>query len=108
MITVEFTEAEAQAVADAAWAYIDDAIRHAALDHLRRLHAEDGPQALTAGEDAVPHGGVNRRRILRGRRQQAPQCGVGQGAAFVQRVLEHEEGSITGQAVRRQQSAVSK
>ena len=50
-----------------------DAGGNAALDHLRGFHAEDGPQALAAGEDAMPHGLVDRRRILRTRGQQALQ-----------------------------------
>src|SRR5271157_4187694 len=72
-----------------------DAERDAALDHLRGFHAQDGPQALASGKDAVSHRGVNRRRILGGLRQQALQRGVGEDAALFQRVLEHEEGSIT-------------
>ena len=72
-----------------------DAEGNAALDHLRGLHAENGPQTLASGEDAVPHGGVNGRWILRGRRQEALQRGIGQTAALFQCLLDHEEGSIT-------------
>src|SRR5271157_2243241 len=65
------------------------------MNHLRGLHAEDGPQPLAAGKNAVPHGLMDGRRILRGWREQAFQRVVGQDTAFFEYVLEHEQGSIT-------------
>ena len=50
-------------------------------DHARGFHAEDGAEALAAGEDAVAHGAVNGVRLGGGGGEEALERGVGEGDA---------------------------
>ena len=70
--------------------------RQRARHHARRFHGQDGTQALAAGEDAVPHGAVDGRRLLLGGRQQALQGRVGELTAGFEQVGKHEERKYIG------------
>ncbi len=59
----------------------------AAGDHAGGFHAEDGAEALAAGEDAVAHGSVDGVREGVGRGQEAFEGGVGELCAGVEQVL---------------------
>ena len=64
---------------------------NAAGDHLRGLHAEDGTQALAAGKNAVPHGLMDGRGILRSGGKQALERLVGEDATLFQSSLSMEK-----------------
>ena len=64
-------------------------------DHSRRLHAENGAQALPSGKDAVSHGLVYGGRIGRAGREQTLERGVGDLQTFYKDVFQHEMESIS-------------
>ncbi len=58
-------------------------------DHAPRFHAEDWPQALSAGKYAVPHGLMDGSWMLGRRRQESIERGVGGFASLLQNLFQH-------------------
>ena len=58
-------------------------------DHAPRFHAEDRPQAFSAGKHAVPHGLMDGGWMLAGRRQELLECGVGGFSPLLQNLFHH-------------------
>ena len=58
-------------------------------DHAPRFHAEDWPQALSAGKHAVPHGLMDGSWMLGGRRQESIKGSVGGFASLLQNLFQH-------------------
>ncbi len=54
-------------------------------ENARRLDAEDGTDALATGEDAVAHGGMNRRRLSRGGREEPLKGGIDSDAVLFEK-----------------------
>ena len=63
--------------------------RNAAGNHARGLHAKDGPQALAAGEHAMPHGLMDGRGILRWRGEQPLQRFISRKPSLFECVFQH-------------------
>ena len=73
-IGVEHLERGAE-VGDAGWEFAGGG------DHAGGLDAEDGAEALAAGEDGVTHGSVDGVRLRVGRGEKAFKAGVGECGA---------------------------
>ena len=58
--------------------------------HASRFHAHDGAQPLSACKYTVPHGLVDRDRVLRYRGQQSFQRRISGYAALFESVIKHE------------------
>src|SRR5580658_1684040 len=71
-------------------AQLFDSTGKGTIQYASRFHAQNGPQALATGEDAVTHGAMNGNWILCCRRQQALKRRVGQLSACLQGVFEHD------------------
>ena len=69
---------------------IGDTIRQSAVDHASCFHAQDGTQPLASGENGMPHGLVNRRRVLGSGRQQTLERLVCKFLPLFKNVLQHK------------------
>ena len=76
-VSLVLNNTETTNIPDATRAKVFAAIGERAGDHARRLHAEDGAQALASGKDAVAHGLMNCGGILRAGGQQTFERRVG-------------------------------